>query len=269
MAKLTKVGFLPDTHSPFHDAKAFATAVNALRGWGVEQLYILGDFVDCLTISEYERSPARINTLDREIEVANELLDELDSIKTLQKKVFIEGNHEFRLHRLLMRPPASALFGLVAMRDLLKLNDRGWSWVPYRTHTMVGKAVVTHDVGPAGKSALFQTMSAVQHPIIIGHTHRAGLHFEGTALGERHVAASFGWLGDAEQVDYMHQVKARRDWQLGLGVGYLEPTGAIHLQVIPILTKGTYRCVLEGVVYSPAGPHVAVPEPLNGKKKAS
>src|SRR5262249_3526524 len=209
--------------------KAFATCVNALRGWGVEHLFILGDFVDCYTASEYDKSPARINTLEREIDCANELLDELDSISTLSRKVYIEGNHEFRLHRLLMGP-ASALFGLVAMRDLLKLGDRGWTWVDYRKHTTCGKGIVTHEVGPAGKSALFQSIAAVQHPIIIGHTHRAGLHYEGSALGERHVAASFGWLGDADQIDYQAQVKARRDWQLGFGVGYLEPSGAVHLQ---------------------------------------
>lgn len=259
MGRLTKVGFIPDTHAPFHDARAFATVVAALRGWGVEHLFILGDFVDCYTASEYDKSPARINTLETEIDCANELLDELDSIKTLVRRVYIEGNHEYRLHRLLMGP-ASSLFGLVAMRDLLRLKDRGYEWVDYRTHTTCGKVIVTHDVGPAGKSALFQSMSAVQHPIVIGHTHRMGTHYEGSALGDRHVAASFGWLGDPEQIDYQAKVKAKRDWQTGFGIGYLEPTGAVHLQAIPILTKGGYRCVVEGVLYSDKGPHVAIGE---------
>jgi hypothetical protein len=91
-------------------------------------------------------------------------------------------------------------------------------------------------------------MDAFQHNIVIGHTHRLGYAVEGNAQGERHVTAMFGWLGDVEQIDYMHRVKAIKDWSLGFGIGYLEPkTGTVYLVPIPIVN---YTCVVEGKLYS-------------------
>jgi len=71
---------------------------------------------------------------------------------------------------------------------------------------------------------------------------------EGTALGnEPKVAASFGWLGDVERIDYMHRAKARAGWALGFGFGTYQPkTGFMYLTPVPILPD--YSCCIHGQV---------------------
>jgi len=67
---------------------------------------------------------------------------------------------------------------------------------------------------------------------------------EGNANGDRHVSAMFGWLGDVEEIDYMHRVKAMKDWSLGFGIGYLDTaTDIVYVIPVPII-KGT--CLIEG-----------------------
>ncbi len=61
------------------------------------------------------------------------------------------------------------------------------------------------------------------------------------------VSAQFGWLGDVDSIDYMHEVQAKRNWSLGFGIGYLDTsTSAVHLCPIPIVN---YRCVVEGELF--------------------
>jgi hypothetical protein len=65
--------------------------------------------------------------------------------------------------------------------------------------------------------------------------------------GKYRVGAQFGWLGDIKKVDYMHQVKVRRMWSLGFGVGYHDTeTGMVYLQPVPIIH---YTACVEGKVY--------------------
>lgn len=266
MGKLTKVAFIPDVHVPYEDKKAVTTAINAIAGFGPEILVTLGDTADFYSVSFHDKSPSRTRLLEEEITAVNEFFSRLDAIKGVRRKIAIMGNHEYRLERYIMGK-AQELFGLVAVRDLLKLKERGWEYVPYKEHIYIGKILCTHDLGPTGPNAPQQHLAAAGHSIVFGHTHRAASFYAGTVLGERRVAMSFGWLGDPQHIDYMHTAKAK-DWAHGFGIGYLEPGGAMHMQVVPILSNGgQYRCVVEGVMYSPAGPHVAVPD-ATPKRKA-
>jgi hypothetical protein len=83
--------------------------------------------------------------------------------------------------------------------------------------------------------------------VVSGHTHRLAYIVEGTATGECKLSATFGWGGDVEQIDYMCLAKARKDWALGLGIGYLEPSsGFVYLSPVPIV-HGT--CVVNGQLF--------------------
>jgi hypothetical protein len=70
---------------------------------------------------------------------------------------------------------------------------------------------------------------------------------EGNAVGEQKLSAQFGWLGDVTQVDYMHKAKALKNWALGFGVGYYDPSsGYSYLTPVPIVK---YTCVVNGKFY--------------------
>jgi hypothetical protein len=156
--------------------------------------------------------------------------------------VFIAGNHENRLERYL-QDKAPELFNVVTIPKLLELTQNKWEYVPYRSDYQLGKLYMTHDVGASGSRALKAAIDTYQANILTGHTHRVGMTVEGSARGKTHVSASFGWLGNAKEVDYMHRVKVSRDWALGFGLGYLMPNGNIHINPVTIID---YSVIIEG-----------------------
>jgi len=161
------------------------------------------------------------------------------------KKVYIEGNHENRLERYL-KDKAPDLLDFVTPDKLLNLEDREWEYIPYRKDFKIGNLFLTHDIGHAGRNAAFKASDVYQTNIVTGHTHRMAYFAQGNIRGKTFISASMGWLGDWRRADYMHRVKAVKDWTLGFGTAYIEKDGTAHIQPIPIL-KG--KCVIDGKIY--------------------
>lgn len=242
MKKLEKILFIPDTHVPYHDTEAFSLMLKAGRALKPQHVMIMGDFADFYAVSSHSKDPSRAVALKHEIESVKEALKQVKALGA-KNNVFIAGNHEDRLERYL-RDKAPELFDVVSFPKLLKLKENGFGYVPYKRSYKLGKLNLTHDAGNAGKDAHHKALQTFQHNVIIGHTHRIGYVVEGNAQGERHIAAMFGWLGDVNEVDYMHRVKALKDWSLGFGIGYLDPsTGVVYVVPVPII-NGT--CLIEG-----------------------
>ncbi len=216
--------------------------LKAAKAFKPEHSIILGDFADFFDVSSHSKSVERRFKLDEEIDATKKALDEVIAIGA-KNNVFVEGNHEDRLRRFL-QDSAPELHKLITIPKILELKEKGFKYVPYKQSYKIGKLNITHDTGVAGRYAHYKAMDTFQHNIVIGHTHRLGYAVEGNAQGERHVTMMPGWLGDVEQVDYMHRVKAVRDWSLGFGIGYLDPkTGVVYLVPVPIVN---YTCLIEG-----------------------
>lgn len=238
---LTKWLLVPDCHVPYHDRAAFGLMLRAADSAKIKNVCILGDFADFFAVSSHPKPPSRKNDLQWEVEEVNAALTLLDRQFPGRKK-FVSGNHEDRLERYLT-DRAPELFNVLKVQDLFRLKERGWEHTPYRAFTKIGKLHVTHDCGKAGKYAHYDALNTFQGNVVIGHVHRLAYAVEGNAKGKPHVTASLGWLGDVEAADYMHRVKALRDWSHGFGVLYVESSGAVHLVPIPIVDG---KVVLEG-----------------------
>ena len=242
--KLEKILFIPDCHVPYHDKDAFNLMLKAGKEFKPEHVVIMGDFADFYGVSSHSKDPNRALKLKEEIEDTKEALDQVISIGA-KNNVFVAGNHEDRLERYL-RDRAPELFNFISIPKILELKEKGFKYTPYKQAYKLGKLNITHDAGNAGRYAHYKSLDTFQHNVIIGHTHRIGYAVEGDAQGSRHVCAMFGWLGDVSEIDYMHQVKARKDWSLGFGIGYLDPkTGVVYLVPVPII-NGTV--MIEGKI---------------------
>ena len=239
--KLTKVVFIPDSHHPYVDKKAWALLLKTMKEFCPDIMVVGGDFADFYCVSSHDKNPERENQLESELEAVNKALDELDSIGA-KRRIFVAGNHEDRLDRYL-KTRAPELYSIVRIPELFKLKRRGWEYIPYKAHVKIGKLHITHDTGTAGATAHAKALADFQDNVVINHTHRTGYTVVGNAKGVPHVGAMFGWLGDVKQVDYMHSVKANRDWSLGFGIGYLHPNGNIHIFPMTIVD---YSVVLNG-----------------------
>lgn len=242
---LTKLLIVPDTHRPYHDKRAWALMLKAARAFKPHTIVTIGDLLDFYSVSSHSKDPDRAMRLHAELEDGNRALDELDALGAKDKR-YVAGNHEDRLHRYL-QDKAPELFDTVSVPSLLRLKERGWSYVPYKADTRLGKAYFTHDVGVAGRNSTFKALDTYQHTVVTGHSHRLQYVVEGNAVGEYKLSAQFGWLGDANKVDYMHRVNVNKNWALGFGVGYLDSaSGIVYLTPVPIVK---YTCVLEGVLF--------------------
>ena len=56
-----------------------------------------------------------------------------------------------------------------------------------------------------------------------------------------------GWLGDIEQVDYIHRIRACRDWAHGFGIGYMTSDECVHVIPVPIVKDSV---IIEGRLVS-------------------
>ena len=235
-----------DCHRPYHDKRAWQLLLKVGRDLKPKHLVIIGDFADFYSVSAYSKDPRRALKLTEEIRVVHAGLDDPDALKA-PHKIFIAGNHSDRLRRYL-QDKAPELFGVVDIPSLFRLGLRGWEYVPYKDHTRLGKLYLTHDVGNTGRYAVFHSLDAYQHSVITGHSHRLAYVVEGNCAGEYKVSAQFGWLGDVSKIDYMHLAKAKKNWALGFGIGYLDPkSGIVYLTPVPIIK---YTCMVNGQLYT-------------------
>ena len=244
LGEVRRVLFIPDTHVPYHDKAKFALMLRAANAFGPQIVVTLGDFADFYAVSNHSKNPRRVSVLDWELEQVRKALALVSTIPTLELKIFVCGNHEDRYDRYIAER-APALHKIGALKDILGTDDLGWQWVPYREHVRVGKVHITHDCGKAGKYAHYDAQAAFEGNAIIGHTHRLGYAVVGNADGKPHVGAMLGWLGDVEQVDYMHRIRALRDWAHGFGVGYMMPDGCVHVVPVPIINN---TVIIEGKI---------------------
>lgn len=237
--------FVPDSHIPYHDTIAYRCMVNAARALRPDGIVIIGDFGDCYSTSFHEKDPARGSRLKEEMDAVNACLDELDSLGATTK-VFCAGNHEARIDRYIAEK-AKALYGIVTIPDLMRLSERGWTYVPFLATYAIGDALFTHTITKyGGINAHRQTRDAFNATSVVGHTHRLSWETRGDFFGDVRVGMSIGCLLSFELLDYEHKAKAARDWAHGFGVGTLDhETGRMHLQPVPIV-KG--RCVVDGRV---------------------
>lgn len=250
MSKLESILIVPDCHIPYHDKRAFDLMLQVGAALKPKHLFTIGDFVDFYAISDHSKNPRRATQLDDEIYAGHKALDALDALGAKHKR-YIGGNHEDRLQRYLQNK-APELFGVCDVERLLNLKDRGWDYTPYKRDTKLGKVHFTHDVGTAGRYSVFNALDTYQHSVITGHSHRLAYVVEGNAVGEYKLSAQFGWLGDANAIDYMQQARVRKSWALGFGVGYLNPkTGVIYSTPVPIVN---YSCVVNGQLYEAGKP---------------
>lgn len=236
---------IPDCHFPWHDKKLWKILLQIAAAIGLYGIIVLGDFGDNYCIMTHAKIPYRSRGLKWENEQVNDLgLDPLDALGC-KEKIFIMGNHEYRLERYLMEN-AEELWGMVSVEEAYYLKQRGWKVIPYKQHVKVGNAYFTHDIGKAGEMAHKNAMMTFERTVGIGHTHQFGMWHKNDIDGTPRFGFHFGWLGDPNEAEYMHDAKRKRDWQHGFGIGYELSDGTMHIDAIPFIGG---KCRVEGKIY--------------------
>lgn len=220
--------------------------MKACRKFRPHIIVLLGDFADCGPLSAHARSKIEPSDFAHDVREVRRQLARLESMGA-DRLIYIMGNHEFRLDRY-VADRAPALFNVVNLNELFELDAHGWEVCRYRKTFRLGKLNLTHDTGSAGMNAHRTAAQKHMGSTIIGHTHRFAYEVKGKFDGVPYLAAMFGWLGDAEAADYLHEAQSASDWAHGFGYGYMEEESeVVHVVPVPII-KG--QCVLEGELLS-------------------
>lgn len=242
---LRRVLFIPDTHIPFNDKRATNLMMKAAANFQPDVVVIMGDFADFYAVSSHDKDPKRKDRLADELILVNKELDRIDSLGA-STKIYIEGNHEDRLRRYNQKMAPALVEFQPTTQSLLHLDERGYDFIPYMSHTRLGKLYLTHDSGRSGKYSTQQTLDDYAHSVATAHAHRMQMVVENDATGRALVGLQFGWLGDRSKVGYMKDIKSMRDWALGFGIGYIDDKDVVFAHPVPIVN---YACVVGGQLY--------------------
>jgi hypothetical protein len=242
---------IPDSHIPYEDKRAYRLVKKVMHYYRkvIKEITILGDFGDFYAVTGHGKSADMQHTLLSEVESINKYLDYFEKTFPRAKKVFIEGNHEYRLARYIEKN-CPALFGVTDTPYLLKLFERhNFKYIPYgpnQSHQILGSYLVARHE-PLASSAK-ATASKALCSLVYGHIHRIEeSHLVGLD-GTNHVCFSVGWLGDKRKDKVFNYVKGHHQWQLGFGLVWVDrETNYFYHQKVHILDN--YTCVIDGKVF--------------------
>lgn len=241
---------LSDLHIPFQDKKLFECWMHRLETGTWDGVDIIGDMIDCYSLSRFDCNPLRKNTFQAEVDECNSILRDIRKLVPAADIRFSEGNHEDRLRKMLWSKatPLAHLRNLT-IPSLLGLEELGIQWHrtedPYKIEDLWyshGDVLRKH----AGASARAKG-DAMGGSLIIGHTHRIGW-----CPYTRHVgtteAYEVGCMVDSKQLDYHRHVF---NWQLGWAEVHFEPGDKLHwVDFYRVVDRGRERMVVgpDGII---------------------
>lgn len=257
---------LPDVHVPFHDVhltEAWLEFAAALDPEGVD---ILGDVLDCYTISRFDKNPARKASFQDEVDTARLLLERIRETCSRSDIRFTEGNHETRLRTMLWgRAKELADIRGLSIPALLHLGDLGIHYYePHSPYVLNGVWIVHGDVARKanwsmsyGGSGAQAVAKRVGGSVIMGHTHQMA-HVSYRTWGALHEGYECGCICQFD-MDYIVGIP---QWQQGWGVLHLIGKSAYHVEFVRCVDRGSKRALIyRGEVIAklpPAKKHVHV-----------
>jgi hypothetical protein len=250
LAKIRRILLCPDVHAPYQHREAYACFLAVAEGWRPHTCIVLGDFADCYQVSSFGLDPRRvIKSFADEmagVVAARKELDAALKAGGCKDKRFLQGNHEVRIERYMLKNAEKMLEFSKPWDEIMELHKARWEVHAYKTSIQLGKLRVTHDIERAGVYAARQSQLDMGCSVAFGHTPRLQVHYQGTIDGPRHVGATCGWLGDPEFIDYKHRDKTRRDSIHGFATVNMLDSGEFWLQAVPIVDG---RCIVDGQLY--------------------
>lgn len=169
---------ISDMHIPFQDDETLRNMFDCIVNHQPKNLVLVGDTLDCYSISRFSKRPDRMRNLQDEIDIFYKKMRELKKYLPNTTISFIGGNHEARLSKLVLDNPG--LFGLkaIAPEKLFRLTELGIPY--YQTKLDINKFLFYHGDTvrkSAGYSAKAEYEDHRMNDGLSGHTHRASSYF--------------------------------------------------------------------------------------------
>jgi hypothetical protein len=208
-----------------HDPKALAVVLSVIRDVEPHTIIHGGDLLDCYTLSQkFDPDPADLFTIQDEVDAAAAHLDEVAQIAPKALRIWLEGNHENRLTRLVCGLPGAhrelarlkVFQRALTWEAIMGIADIGWSFIPLKGQSradILPKLISKHGTTVSkwsGHTAKNEWMKYGKSGTS-GHTHRLGSFYHNDHNGA-HIWNETGCTCKITNVPYMDDP----DWQQGL-----------------------------------------------------
>jgi len=221
-------------HLPAVNDKLFSAFINFLRDNRnkIKGLHLIGDILDCKSLSQHDLGSVSDITLDDEYARANGYLDVIDSvIPSNIEKNYLWGNHEERYTRLLKKVDFSKFGGaLLSPTKACFFEERGYTvQEDYKNASIqLGKHLdLVHGEYVTTNSAK-KHLDVYKKSIMFAHTHKMGAHFDSDKA-----AFNIGWFGNSEDSAFSYASKVTKSqWQNGFAVVNIDEDGFYHTTLI-------------------------------------
>ena len=194
---------LADLQIPFQDVPLLGTVLAFIRDFQPSRVFLDGDVGDMYSVSVFDKNPTRRFHLEDEAKAVRAFLDELRSVLDEEAVVyFLDGNHEWRLIRELMKQ-GGEFYGLmdeddgsplVSIPKIYGLNKRGIVHVNWPGRIDYAGCIITH--GPPAVRGAYNAkhyakwmLERVKSSGISGDMHRNQVYME---VGDK--GQSRGWI---------------------------------------------------------------------------
>lgn len=272
MRKIKTALNIPDCHIPWQDRSAYDVMIEVARAYddkcGLDQINILGDYLDFYHVGLHPKLPEHFTikgTFKDEIQIANHELARLRRLFPKSEIRFIEGNHEFRLLRYLVKK-CPELFDIVSVPELLQLDKHDIMFIPYGKKQLVQcldtDYHLRHVPYSGSKHTAMATLDKKKTSLGFGHTHRKQSVTVTDAHGRELYGRSLGWLGD--RLAPVFSFMDHDDWSQGFEFVASENT-IPHHQYIDLKSVDSNRsAIFDGNIYT-----LPYKEPYNGTYSSS
>lgn len=238
-----KAFFISDWHAPYEDKASLQNVLNFMYEQKPKIVVLGGDLLDFYEVSNFSKSPDRMQTLQEELDIVRGYLEEIRKKLPKARIIYLEGNHEYRLIRYLHNNPE--LYSLRDLRvpKLLRLKELK---IEYKKEFLYCNFLFKHGEFAVPQTA-YKEYTHEGCSGVSGHTHRMQNFLRTDRFGTKGWWVS-GHLGDDTKAMFG---SAHKDWQHGfIIVNFEENTNIPHVEQILIDIK-THQFIYGGTIYAP------------------
>lgn len=195
-----KALILADIHCPYHDPNIINKICELIKREKFDEIYLLGDILDCVSISKFPKPPDRYDYLDEELNEAMLLLAQFRvAAETIPIK-YILGNHEIRMQKYLWtRARPLAKLKSLQLDELLKTKAVGINI--FTENIWLNKNFLLKHGTRTGENPSRGELLAHGVSGMSGHAHKSNKSRK-NFFGKPVIWYSIGHLCDVSKLDY-------------------------------------------------------------------
>lgn len=240
-----------DIHFPYEDPQAYAVFIQVVTDLQPDVIVLLGDIMDCYTVSAHDKDPNRATpaAFKDELLYTRTRLGDLRAAVPKARLIYFEGNHETRYSRYIAKNAPILKTSARTIPELLQLNELNIEWIANGDRLRIGKMWHIHgnEIAGGGNSPARLKYQRMQCNFIFGHHHQRDKFRPRTYDGQQHGAYANPCLCLLE-AEYLHHA---HNWSHGFTIIDHDTDGTFQVEETEIIkpAPGQAKCNVRGKIY--------------------